>query len=269
MPNSYPHRETPSTGILRHAVALAARGWAVFPAGPKKTPLRGSRGVRDATRDPEALQRLFAQPGAALVAIATGTPSGISALDIDRQHGGANWWRENRERLPSTLAWRTRSGGIHVIFQHRPEIRTVGLGKIGAGVEIRSSGASVIYWPANGRSILCDAPPAPMPQWLMPPPAPVYAPPAPSSWEGNDRRARAYAEGALRRAVRAVASAGPGTRNAALNCEAFGLSRLVATGALAADEIAYALATAALTAGLDGRETAATIRSALRARGAA
>ena len=254
--------------MLNQALALAARGWASYPATNRKTPLAGSHGVRDATKDPTRLRELFARPGAELVAIATGTPSGISVLDIDRQHGGLDWLRENIKRLPETFAWRTRSGGVHLIFWHRPELRTTPLGKIGTGIEIRASGASAIYWPAQGFEYLCAGPIAPFPDWLSPPPRPAYAPAAPSPWLGNDRRARAYAEGALRRAIEAVATAAPGTRNAALNASAFSLSRLAADGSLTAGEIAYALASAATAAGLDGGEVIATLRSALSAGGA-
>ena len=251
------------------ALSLAEDGWAVFPMTRHKTPLKGSRGARDASCDPGRIREMFARPGAELVAIATGRASGVSALDIDRQHGGLDWLRENITRLPETLAWRTRSGGVHLIFWHRPELRTTPLGKIGKGIEIRASGASVIYWPAQGFEYLCAGQIARWPDWLLPPPRPTYSPPPPAAWLGSDRRARAYAEVALRRSIEAVATAAPGTRNAALNASAFALSRFAADGSLSAGEIAYALASAATAAGLDARETAATLKSALRAGGAA
>ena len=258
-----------ATQMLQHALALAARGWASYPATNRKTPLAGSHGVRDATKDPTRLRELFNRPGVALVAIATGTPSGVSVLDVDRQHGGMDWWRENRERLPATLAWRTKSSGLHVVFQHRRELRTVALGVIGRGIEIRSTGASVVYWPAIGNAIECDAEPARWPDWLLPPPKPAYAPPPPTPWQGNDRRARRYAEAALANAIRRVALAPLGARNSTLNGQAFALSRLAADGSLTPSEIIFALASAATAAGLDSRETVATLRSALRAAGAA
>ena len=256
-----------ATQMLRHALALAARGWATYPATNRKGPLRGSHGVKDATRDPDRLRELFARPGVVLLAIATGRPSGISVLDIDHQYGGMDWWRENRERLPPTLAWRTRSGGLHVVFRHRPELRTVGLGVIGRGIEIRATGASVVYWPAIGAAIECNAEPARWPDWLLPPPRPALAPPIPAAWHGNDRRARAYAEAAMRRAIERVATAAPGSRNSRLNIETFALARFVADGSLTAAEIVFAMTSAAAAAGLDGREVAATLKSALRAGG--
>jgi hypothetical protein len=257
--------------LAQQALELASeRKFGVFPMTAAKTPIRGTRGVRDATQDPAEIGRLFALPGAALIAIACGPASGVSALDLDRQHGAAAWWRANRDRLPPTLTWRTKSGGLHLLFRHDPRVRTTPLGRIGEGVEVRGPGASVIFWPAAGLPLLRDTEPADWPQWLleaMAPPPRAAPPPPPPTWQGNDRRARAYAEAALRRAVERVARAAPGTRNVTLNSEAFSLARLVGTGAVSAGEIAYALSAAGLAAGLDRGEIAATLRSALRAGG--
>lgn len=252
---------------LDHALDLATRGIACFPMTSAKTPLKDSHGVHDASTDPARLAELFSDRRAELVGIATGTPSGLSVLDIDKQHDGLIWWRENRTRLPSTWAWRTRSGGLHVAMKHRPELRTVGIGQIGTGVEIRSAGSSAIYWPSAGLPTLCDAPPADWPLWLMPAPKPTWKPPVAPAWQGDDHTARRYAEAALRRGIEAVASAPPGSRNAALNRECYSLMRLTATGALHAGEIAEGMAHAAIAAGLDRREIEGTLRSALSARG--
>jgi hypothetical protein len=152
-------------------------------------------------------------------------------------------------------------------MKHRPEIRTVAIGQIGTGVEIRSTGSSAVFWPCAGLPVLCDAPPADWPSWLMPPPRPAWTPPPAPAWAGDDRKARAYALAALRRGIERVATAGNGTRNAALNAEAYSLIRLTEGGALDHAEIAEALAHAALAAGLDRREIEQTLRSALSARG--
>ncbi len=252
---------------LQHASTLAAAGCACFPMTSAKTPLAGSHGVKDASTDPARLAELFADRRAELVAIACGTPSSTSVLDIDRQHDGMRWWRENRDRLPATFAYRTRSGGLHLWFRHHPALRTIELGKLGAGIEIRSTGSGAIYWPSTGLPVLCDAPPADWPSWLTPPPKPAYSPPVAPPWQGGDGPARRYALGALRRGIERVAAAGPGQRNSALNAEAYSLIRLTEGGGLDHAEIADALAHAALAAGLDRREIVATLQSALMARG--
>ena len=252
---------------LQHALDLAARGIAVFPMTGAKTPLAGSHGVKDATTNPAHLAELFADHCAELVAIACGTPSGISVLDIDKQHDGLTWWEANRHRLPETFTYRTRSGGLHLWFQHHSELRTITIGALGAGIEVRATGSSAIYWPAIGLPILCGAPLAPWPAWLMPPPKPIWTPPVAPPWQGGDGPARRYALGALRRGIEAVAGAAPGTRNGALNRECYSLMRLTDGGALHASEVAEAMAHAALAAGLDRREIERTLQSALSARG--
>ncbi|HQT90162.1 MAG TPA: bifunctional DNA primase/polymerase [Acidiphilium sp.] len=261
----HPEKIKPKSPIW-HALALAARGVAVFPMSRAKTPLAGSHGVQDASTEPSRLHDLFADPRAELVAIATGEPSGISVMDIDRQHNGLTWWEENRRRLPVTWAWRSRSGGLHVAMKHRPELRTIAIGKIGQGVEIRSTGSSAIYWPGAGLPVLCEASPADWPDWLLPPPKPAWTPAPAQAWQGDDRAARRYALAAMRRGIEAVAGAAPGTRNAALNRECYSLLRLTETGAIHAGEIAEAMAHAGIAAGLDRSEIEATLRSALGAR---
>ena len=72
----------------------------------------------------------------------------------------------------------------------------------------------------------------------------------------------------MRAAIRRVAGAPPGTRNATLNSETFGLLRLVGDGAVTASEIAGAMAHAAFAAGLTRREIEATLASAMRGRAA-
>jgi hypothetical protein len=67
--------------------------------------------------------------------------------------------------------------------------------------------------------------------------------------------------------VERVARAPIGSRNRALNSEAYGIGRLVAEGLLDGQEVADTLAAAALAAGLDPPEVERTLRSAFGARG--
>ena len=75
--------------------------------------------------------------------------------------------------------------------------------------------------------------------------------------------------GALRRAVEQVATAYPGTRNDTLNRAAWSISRFISDGALQPSEVAEALAHAGRVAGMDHREVARTLTSALTAAGRA
>ncbi len=249
----------------RHALDLAGRGLACFPMTRAKTPLAGSRGVHDATTDALELAKLFAHPRAELVAIACGKPSGISVLDVDRQHDGLDWYEANRHQMPTTWAWRTRSGGLHVAMRHRPELRTTPLGVIGTGVEIRATGAAAIYWPAAGLETLCSAELADWPDWLTPPPK---AAPEPPEWRSdNEPRPPVHVEAALAGLIRNVATAGQGERNARLHWSACRAAEMSARGEISRRNAEAVLIEAASRCGLDQREAAATIASAYRAGG--
>jgi hypothetical protein len=240
---------------LDHALDLAKRGIAVFPMTGAKTPLKDSHGVHDASTDPARLAELFADRRAELVAIATGAPSGISVLDIDRQHDGLIWWQANRHRMPSTWAWRTRSGGLHVAMKHRLELRTVAIGQIGAGIEIRSTGSSAIYWPSAGLPVLCNASPADWPDWLLPPPKPApaasYAPP------------RVADDVAIGRLIRFVTEAGEGERNRRLYWAGCRMRELAGTGTLSRRDAVSILTETGARIGLDRQEANRTARSAI------
>jgi hypothetical protein len=68
--------------LFTAALFAAGRGWSVLFCKADKTPAC-RHGFRDASLDPAEIARLLSEPGAALLAIATGEPSGIVAIDID------------------------------------------------------------------------------------------------------------------------------------------------------------------------------------------
>jgi hypothetical protein len=70
-----------------HALALARRGWPVFPCRPGGKEPATRHGFRDATTDPDQITRWWRQEPSANLAIATGWP-GPDVLDVD-QHGPA------------------------------------------------------------------------------------------------------------------------------------------------------------------------------------
>lgn len=247
---------------LKHALRLAGMGFMIFPMIANEKRPACQHGVKDGTNDPTQIQRWFRRDGI-VPAIATGAPSSVSVLDVDKQHGGGKWYAAHRGRLPRTTAWRTRSGGLHFLLRHRAELRTC---TIAQGVEIRATGASAIFWLGAGFPMLSEAEPAAWPDWLLPPEKPAWRPTEAPAWQGDDQRARRYGEAALRRAIEAVAAATAGSRNATLNRETFSLMRLAEGGAIHAGEIAAAMAHAALAAGLDRVEIEKTIASAMTAR---
>ncbi len=161
-------------------------GWAVFPLSPRsKIPYAGTRGLLEATRDPEQIRQwrsLINGGGRPNLAVATGHISGIVVIDIDPDHGGDDSWRALIDRhggYPDTVESLTPRGGRHIYFQ-LPDgcvIRNNAGTKLGPGVDVRGDGGYVVAPPsvgANGRSYAWEAScspedglaPAPLPGWL-------------------------------------------------------------------------------------------------------
>jgi hypothetical protein len=263
--------------LLDHALALAAKGVPVFPMTlPKKLPLAGSHGHLDASCDPEVIRAMFRQRGAALVAIRTGGPSGVVALDADTPEAEElfqEWLRSGR--LPTTrvhATWR----GVHLLYRHDPAhpLRSTS-GRLAPGVDTRGDGGALVWWPAVGLRVRRDVPLGDLPTlpaWVAdaaaPPPPKPSTRPAPIVG-ASDGRAAGFAAGALRSATERVARAPDGTGNSTLNREAWGLARFVVDGLLAATEVFDQLVNAAIKAGHPARKAEGTVISALRKRGVA
>jgi len=234
-----------------------------FPCLASKAPACPG-GFTAATTNPEALRGLWRRYPGPLVGVPTGEPSGVAALDLDtlKHAEAAEWLDAHKAKLPITRVHQTRSGGWHVLFQHKPGLRN-SAGKIAPGVDVRANGGYVIWWPSAGLPVFNADHCAPWPDWIEAP-APQPRVPLPSM-PNHERHSDAYALGALRNAVIRVTSAGEGSRNSRLNAEAFCMARFIAAGALDASTIAEALAYAAASAGLSATEIAATLNSAMRA----
>lgn len=107
--------------MIEHALAYARAGFYVFPLAPRsKEPLAGTRGVLDATTDPETIRQRFSAIPDANVGLAL-WPSGLVAIDVDEYKGDGDRLRALEERLgelPATLVQRSGSGqGLHLIYR--------------------------------------------------------------------------------------------------------------------------------------------------------
>jgi hypothetical protein len=149
---------------LARALSLLDHGLPCFPCGIAKKPAR-PRGFKDATRNRDAVCELWKRYPGPLVGVPTGEISGLDVLDIDPRHGGHGWLAEHKHNLPSTRVHRTRSGGLHLLFQHQHGMRCSS-GRIAAGVDVRATGGYVIWWPAAGLPVLSDVPVVAWPGWL-------------------------------------------------------------------------------------------------------
>jgi hypothetical protein len=106
---------------LTEALALAARGWPVFPCQVGRKVPATPHGYLDATTDPDQITRWFTRHPRWNLAVATGAP-GPDVLDVD-EHGlaGNGFAALDRIRAAGLLndmsAYvRTPSGGLHAYF---------------------------------------------------------------------------------------------------------------------------------------------------------
>jgi hypothetical protein len=251
---------------LEESLRLAEQSISSFPCGEDKKP-RCPHGFKDATTNFNALKKLWQCYSGELVGVPTGAVSGLAVLDIDPRHGGNDWLDANFPRLPATRIHQTRSGGVHILFKHKEGLRN-SAGKIAAGVDVRANGGYIIWWPAAGLPVACDAPFADWPEWLLPIPT-LSVPRTPFMPDASMKGGSTYARAALLHAAKRVATAPDGCRNDTLNREAWSLLRFAKSGELCIQTIFTTLAAAGISAGLREREIIATLTSTLRAWGIA
>jgi hypothetical protein len=238
-----------------------------------KIPPAGSRGFHDATTDPDKVKTAFDKCPGANIAIATG--GGLLVVDIDPRHGGhesiASLKASGRLFGQCPLA-KTGNGGRHLYFAISEPIkcRTA----IWPGVDIKADGGYVVApssrinasksGPGGTYVWLIDPfrmPLQPLPDWLLT--ELQLKPIARKSIEASCSPFSAVRR--LDGLARFVAGAANGSRNAALNWASFKAADLIRENQIGASEVVGTLRTAAIHAGLDAREIAATIESGLRA----
>ena len=235
-------------------------GFAVFPCGGNKKPSRpqreGGHGCKDATTDPERIAWLWQRWPGPLIGVATGASSGVSVLDVDPDGHpeGFLWWQDNYCRLPRTLTYRTRRGGLHLYFLHRDGV-TNSQGWIADGIDTRGDGGYAIFWFAAGFECVDFSPLRPWPAWLL----------DQLKWRkarGLPRSERLFdPDRAIDGILRRLAATPEGNRNGML----FWAARKLAEYGMSQGEIEVMLLPVCFGIGLtDQREVRATIRSAMR-----
>lgn len=269
--------------IAQAACALLACGLRPVPmVAAKKCPaLKGWR-ARASLEPAQTAAMVEEAQHADAIGVATG--EGVFVIDMDRNHGDgadgiASFAALVRKHGSVALGPRVRSpaGGLHLYFACPADRCVRSRAAIAPGVDVRGEGGLAMCPPSarNGVAYLwtpapweCTLPQAPA--WLLDMVAPIEAPRvAAASVRPYRGEASAYARVALERELKAVASAAPGARNAALFKAAASLGSLCAAGALPADPVAASLIEAAAACGLvadDGPHAVeATIASGFKA----
>jgi hypothetical protein len=243
--------------------AALALGLPCLPCrGDNKAPaIPGPGGHKHATADPPALRALWRRYPGPLVGVRTGEASGLSVLDIDSvKHPEAEaWFAAHRARLPVTRMHQTRSGGVHLVLQHRSGVRNrqspPGLAK---GVDTRGEGGYAIWWPCRlPGSVRCAAGAVAR---LVARGA-VVAPPAPAIATTGSTGSAVQV---LQRLARRVIHTPEGQRNGLLFWAACRLAEEIRSGKIDERSGVAVLTGAALRAGLSEYEAERTIASCLR-----
>ncbi|MFJ3726962.1 bifunctional DNA primase/polymerase [Streptomyces sp. NPDC090045] len=288
-----PIRRDSRAQLLADALALASRGWPVFPLRPgskapalhrqERCPLTGACGdghvkwEQRATTDQTAITRCWNHKPYN-IGLATG-PAGLVVVDLDMPKpdsseeapGGADNLLALCERagqpVPATLTVRTPSGGTHLYFTAPDGIRLGNTaGKLAPLIDTRAHGGYVVApgstTAAGTYKVTDNSPVAELPTWLMA----LLQPPAPRPlcirMPGAVRTGTA-ARAALAAECDVVRQAPAKQANNTLNRSAFKVGRFVAWGDLPREEVEEAFQAAGEDRGLTVAECRATIRSAL------
>ncbi|GAA3226059.1 bifunctional DNA primase/polymerase [Actinocorallia longicatena] len=285
------------------ALAAARRGWHVFPLRPgHKTPLAGfTDWEQHATADPDRIAAFWGRRPFN-VAVACG-PSRLVVIDLDTPKPGKTpppEWdlpginegadafallceRAGQPFPTNTFAVRTRRDGLHLYYDVPPglDLRNTN-GRHGWLIDTRAGGGYVVGPGSHVAlpdgtgtyDVVNDAPPAPLPGWLLEiltAPIPTPTPQLGARLSGDVADLDGYLQAALNGEARRVVEAQIGGRNHALNKAAYNLGRLVGAGALPEPVVRETLTEAVsihLSPGRDGfteTEALATINAALTA----
>jgi hypothetical protein len=274
---------TVTSALLRAALDYIRNGWPVFVLGRSKRPVGNCRncqtpdlghdratcgcltchGFYAATTDPDRLAAMLRTVPGGLLAIRTGTVSGLLVVDVDPRNGGA----VDRQLMTPTATVATGGGGWHLYYRH-PGTATVAALPGAAGVDIKGDGGYVAAPPSvhpgtgqpyrwTGHRAIAEMAPALRAAVTRPPEA--AAPPRTGPVPTRPAGAISSPGALLAAHLRAVQNAPEGRRRVTLYGAARGVARMVAAGAITEHD-----ARAALTAaGIAAQQKPGQIRAAI------
>ena len=129
--------------LLLAALALASKGYSVFPCKPEqKVPLT-THGFHDATNEEAIITAWWQKTPAANIGLPTGKTNNISVIDIDSEEG---WDIIARLNIPPSFTIQTPRGGRHIYYKYMPELQTGA--NIMQKIDVRNDGAYVLVPPS-------------------------------------------------------------------------------------------------------------------------
>jgi Bifunctional DNA primase/polymerase, N-terminal/Primase C terminal 1 (PriCT-1) len=135
--------------VIRTALALAARGFHIFPCRPHEKRPATVNGLKDATTDPDIIRVWWTHQPDSNIAIATGAASGIFVVDVDGLDAEAalRQLEVGYGALPATVEVIT-ARGRHIYFRWPQEPVRNSAGKIGTHIDIRGESGYVLCPPS-------------------------------------------------------------------------------------------------------------------------
>jgi hypothetical protein len=296
---------------LDAALDYAAAGWPVFLLGRSKRPLPNCQachraesghdrtacrcllchGFYAATTDPDRIRAMHAAAPDGLLALRTGTASGLVVVDIDPRNDG----QVAPDLMPPTAAVRTGSAGWHLYYRHPGTPLTSRPLAGHTGVDIKADGGYVVLPPSRHPTTkrpyrwIGARPIAEMPRALVDACSPDPATPANaavrSDTAANDgavplgeppnrpqpalRRARGISSPAalLEAHLESVRNASKGTRRHTLYGAARGVARMILTEVLTVESGVAELTAVGRAAEQTDRDIRAAIRGGFRDEG--
>lgn len=107
-------------------------------------------GLKNATQDLKEIEQWFKR-APVNIGVATGTTSGVIALDIDPRHDGdysLAALEKHHGELPETWRFLTGGGGEHILFRHPGKPVPNSAGRIGEGIDIRGDNGYIVAPPS-------------------------------------------------------------------------------------------------------------------------
>ncbi|HWL54290.1 MAG TPA: bifunctional DNA primase/polymerase [Chthoniobacteraceae bacterium] len=192
--------------FIEAARAYIALGWYVFPCFPGTKKPATEHGCRDASNDPEQIERWWTQNPSYNIGLACGPASGVYVVDVDvspvKGIDGTNSMMK-LPALPVTPVAETPGGGFHWLF--RTDDPPANKNAFRPGVDIRGDGYYILVAPSvhpNGGvyewregASPWDVPLAEYPEFMRPKKpkaAPWHAPGPRPAQNGVEERAIAY-----------------------------------------------------------------------------